>query len=190
MPDRRTRKTKKALQTGLIQLLESKDLHQITVKELTEIVDIHRSTFYLNFDDLYELYDSIEEEALSEMKQIVATVDDYLAPRPFYTQLFAFMKQNRPLCKLFFSNKSSKRFKNGILSLMQTSYLAKLAEKSNLDIEKEIVQQYAYFCLIGTQAIIEKWFEGQMTCNEDELIQMLVDIDVSWTQIIEKKFTR
>ena len=189
MADRRTRKTRKALQVGLIHLLESKDLHKITVKELVEIVDIHRSTFYLNFDDIYELYDSIEEEALSEIEEIIATVDDYLEPRTFYTQLFAFMKQNRPLCKLFFSDKSSKKFKNGIMSLMQASYLAKLEEKNNIDIKNESVKQYAYFCLVGTQGIIEKWFKGQIACSEDELIQMLVDIDVSWTRLIQKKFT-
>ena len=43
--DRRVRKTKKALRQGLVSLLEKKKLKDITVRELTDTVDLHRGTF-------------------------------------------------------------------------------------------------------------------------------------------------
>ena len=57
--DRRVRKTKKALREGLIELLNEKSIQSITVRELTDKVDIHRSTFYANFKDVYELYNHV-----------------------------------------------------------------------------------------------------------------------------------
>ena len=43
--DRRVRRTKRMLEKGLIQLLGQKPLRSITVRELTELVDINRGTF-------------------------------------------------------------------------------------------------------------------------------------------------
>ena len=53
--DRRVRKTKKALRQGLVSLLEKKKLKDITVRELTDTVDLHRGTFYVHYRDIYEL---------------------------------------------------------------------------------------------------------------------------------------
>ena len=49
--DRRVRKTKNQLRTGLARLMKKKNIGQITVKELVDDVDINRSTFYLHYSD-------------------------------------------------------------------------------------------------------------------------------------------
>ena len=51
--DRRVRKTKTQLENGLAGLLREKAINEITVTELTERVDINRSTFYLHYRDIY-----------------------------------------------------------------------------------------------------------------------------------------
>ena len=61
--DRRVRKTKKALRQGLVSLLEKKNLKDVTVRELTDAVDLHRGTFYVHYRDIYELYDRMWQEA-------------------------------------------------------------------------------------------------------------------------------
>lgn len=44
--DRRSKKTEKALLRALSELLEQKQLREITVNELVQRADLHRSTFY------------------------------------------------------------------------------------------------------------------------------------------------
>ncbi len=44
--DRRVHKTRKAIQDGFSELMISKELKNITVKELAAKVDINRGTFY------------------------------------------------------------------------------------------------------------------------------------------------
>ena len=60
--DRRVRKTKNQLRQGLARLMLEKSLKEITVKELTDLVDMNRGTFYLHYRDIYDLYAQIEAE--------------------------------------------------------------------------------------------------------------------------------
>ena len=62
--DRRTRRTKANLEEGLLQLMETKSINSITVRELTEKVDINRSTFYLHYTDIYDMIDQMEQELI------------------------------------------------------------------------------------------------------------------------------
>lgn len=45
--DRRIRKTKAQLRTGLAKLLQKKSIKEITVKELVELVDINLSLIHI-----------------------------------------------------------------------------------------------------------------------------------------------
>lgn len=68
--DRRSvRRTKRLLKTSLIDLLQTKDITKISVSELAEAADINRGTFYLHYQDIYELLDEMENDI----------VDDFLA---------------------------------------------------------------------------------------------------------------
>ena len=66
--DRRVRKTKSQLKTGLAQLMREKSIREITVKELVDAVDINRSTFYLHYSDIPGLLAEVENEMMEEMQ--------------------------------------------------------------------------------------------------------------------------
>ncbi|MBQ6456167.1 MAG: TetR family transcriptional regulator [Mogibacterium sp.] len=55
--DRRTAKTQKAITNAFTALLAKKELDKITVREIAEIADINRATFYKHYLDVYDLYD-------------------------------------------------------------------------------------------------------------------------------------
>lgn len=58
--DRRTRKTRKAIQNALMQLSVTKRINEITVTDVTQAADINRSTFYLHYNSVYEVLADIE----------------------------------------------------------------------------------------------------------------------------------
>ena len=62
--DRRVRKTRALLLQGLVKMLETHDIQDISVKELTELVDINRGTFYLHYDNLDEVLNELLDDAL------------------------------------------------------------------------------------------------------------------------------
>ena len=52
--DRRTRKTKKAINDAFWKLMNQKDFEDITIRDITDEADIHRATFYLHYADKYD----------------------------------------------------------------------------------------------------------------------------------------
>ena len=54
--------TKRALADALKQMMEVKPIAKITVKDLVEICNVNRQTFYYHFDDVYDLLEWVFEE--------------------------------------------------------------------------------------------------------------------------------
>ena len=48
--------TASLMNQALLQLLEKKDLDYITITETTKKAGVNRSTFYLNYDNIYDLF--------------------------------------------------------------------------------------------------------------------------------------
>ena len=73
--DRRVKRTKKLLADALAALMKQKPLKSITVRELTELADLNRGTFYLHFKDVYDLAEQIENEIFDRLNEIIADFD-------------------------------------------------------------------------------------------------------------------
>lgn len=54
--------TKRALADALKQMMDVKPIAKITVKDLVEICNVNRQTFYYHFDDVYDLLEWVFEE--------------------------------------------------------------------------------------------------------------------------------
>ena len=69
--DRRSIRTKKELKDNLIALLSTgRIIESISVKELADLADISRSTFYLHYSDIYDLLDDIENDFFDEFRSV------------------------------------------------------------------------------------------------------------------------
>ena len=64
--DSRVKRTKKLIRQGLVELAKTKRLNKITVKELTDYIEINRGTFYLHYKDVYDLVDALENELYND----------------------------------------------------------------------------------------------------------------------------
>ena len=70
--DRRIKRTKKMLKDSLASLLMEKDINLITVKEIVDLADLNRSTFYLHYRDIYDMLTQIENDMVEEINNIEA----------------------------------------------------------------------------------------------------------------------
>lgn len=69
--DRRIRRTRTAIQSAFLKLIFEKDINKITIKELCERADINKSTFYLHYQDIYDLEEQFEEEISEKVCHII-----------------------------------------------------------------------------------------------------------------------
>lgn len=72
--DRRIRKTKRSLKQALLTLLTQKAFEQITVKDICELSETSRITFYTHYDDKFALLDELfrdfSELAVARFQQL------------------------------------------------------------------------------------------------------------------------
>lgn len=79
-PDRRVRRTRKALQDALLDLMIEKGYEAITIQDLIDRADVGRSTFYTHYTDKDELL----QDGFAEMRSVIGqpTADQPAARRP------------------------------------------------------------------------------------------------------------
>lgn len=174
--DRRVRKTKRALREGLAELLTEKSIQKITVKELTDKVDIHRSTFYANFTDIYELYNHIEDAVIHEISDIFSenkTVDS----NNFFKILFKYISENRQVCRMFLGKNVSPTFYSRLTDLFKEAYLICWRNECGITGEAKELEYYADFYLSGSLSVVGKWANGDFEYSAEQLIMMFSDIN-------------
>ena len=75
--DRRVIKTKKAICNALIELLGSKTLNEITIKEVADLADVNRKTIYNYYAGVREILEEIEDTVVANIDLVLAKVDMY-----------------------------------------------------------------------------------------------------------------
>lgn len=101
--DRRIQKTRNSLFSAFIELRAEKPLEKITVKELTERANISKQTFYLHFQDIYDLSEYLENDAVKSLMEDISNPEYMLTnPERAIRQLCnAFVNQGKLFSILF-----------------------------------------------------------------------------------------
>ena len=178
--DRRVRKTKAQLRAGLARLMQKKSIKEITVKELVDEVDINRSTFYLHYSDIYQMLESIENELMDEIAQVIEEHPLDLIQNgssyPMIEHIFTILDNNKDICIALLGKNGDMAFVSRIEKLIADTVLHRLSirlPKNNRDIE------YAYaFCLNGCVGMIKTWLSSEnqeSTQHMAELTHKLID---------------
>jgi len=185
--DRRIRKTKKALREGLAELLMEKNIQSITVRELTDRADVHRSTFYANFKDVYDLHKHVEDVVIQEIKDIIS-IEYHLDTKAFFSALFLYINDNKKISRLFFGENASGNFFNQISSLFVDSCMDCWRKEFNLKVLPSELRIYAQFILSGSLGVVREWVEGGFEMPMEALMVIFIDIDKGFRQRLKSKF--
>lgn len=103
--DLRVKKTKSAIINAFLQLRSKKPLERITVKELSDLAEINKATFYLHYKDIYDLSESLEDELLDSVLGSIRHPNAVLSePKLFIRELFDSFIANQSLIDIIFSN--------------------------------------------------------------------------------------
>jgi len=64
--DLRVERTKRNIRSAFLALCAKKPIEKITVKELAQLANINKATFYLHYRDLYDLAEQMESEFIED----------------------------------------------------------------------------------------------------------------------------
>ncbi|MBZ0098941.1 MAG: TetR/AcrR family transcriptional regulator, partial [Taibaiella sp.] len=99
--DGRVRYTRMVIRDSLLKLLAEKPIQKITVKEICDLAEINRATFYTHYRDPYDLLEQIENELFENMAATVKT--EQSDPNNLTRKVFRVIEENADLCKVLFS---------------------------------------------------------------------------------------
>ena len=178
--DRRVRKTKKALRQGLSELLLKKNIKDISVRELTDYVDIHRGTFYLHYRDIYDLYAQIEAETAQEVKGILEryTPEEVAGnPFPMILTLIEYIAENVSLCRMMLSQNGNMSFTKELSDIIYQKCIhdwMALFKESTME-QREF---YGAYVVSGCIGVLRKWLDSGMAQTPERVATIIEKITV------------
>ena len=176
--DKRIEKTKQLIQNTLTQLMREKDIQSITIKELCDIANINRSTFYSHYEDIYNLYNEIESKVLNEIEAIIneSAKENY---KNLYVTLTDEVSKNLNVLKILFSDKGKSSFQNKLCQMIERVYLdIWIFEMHKTTIPAEVRYLTAYHAQ-GCVAIIKLWINSNLSDSSEKISEILKIVNVN-----------
>lgn len=172
--DRRVKYTKKVIKDTFISLLEEKEIKKITVSELCSIADINRATFYRYYLDIYDLYDKIQDEFVTELKNIIINNHDKRISTGILVKsiLEALLKEKK-LSKIIFNKKNNLLFMDDIIDLSY-KYGRKVWLEKNPNLTEKDIEYASVFLFNAALGVINFWIENDFD-GEPEVIGNMIE---------------
>lgn len=182
--DRRKRKTRKAIFGACVALTKEMDFQQITVNEIVKMADINRGTFYLHFEDKFDMMNSFENEMIEKIEDVlVKNLPSEQSNQQFiesrYTSIIEILQcytDNKELLQLLLKSSNN------------TSFQLKLREKLKIVMTEQILPKYSnfefnipidLFVILFTSAslsLAEYAYQSDTPINSEELANFLINI--------------
>ena len=192
-PDRRTIKTRRALCAGLAELLATKELHRITVQEIADKADVNRVTFYKHYLDVYDLYDKLENEVITDLGLLVL---EHETDADYMQHIIDYIDDNRVIFTMVFSPYSTGTLRDKIDKMIGGTYLtifrerfAEAASGSSAGAAgRENFEFACHYHAMGCLAVIEKWVRGAYAQPKDLITKTISELDANFEAYLAAHF--
>ncbi len=174
--DRRVRKTKAQLRSGLAKLLQTKSINEISVKELVDLVDINRSTFYLHYTDIYNMLEEIEKNIMDEVKRAIATHPIGFKENtfPFIEDIFYILLENKEICSALLGPNGDISFAHKIESIISEHSIQAL-EPMFPNAAEDLEYSFS-FCLYGSVGLVKTWLTKNNSDSPEHMAKLIYDM--------------
>ena len=161
--DNRIKRTKRLLKQGVTKLILQKSIKKISVRELTDLVEINRGTFYLHYKDIYDLVEQIENELCEEFDEVLvkSLAESNGEELKVFRDFCYFLDKNRDICYALLSD-------NGDINFL-LKMRAIISRRCFSNVPKDYIKSYGkndYIYIIsyfesGTVGILRYWLSDE-----------------------------
>ena len=160
--DRRVRRTRARLRQALTQLLAEKELRAITVRELTDLADVNRGTFYAHYRDIYDMLEQYENQLFDALGELLS---GYTARQlqgdlsPVLEEVFLFVEANRDLIPILLSGQAKDPFFRRLYAVIREKCSGDWREAYPVGAEEADFNYALEFVVSGTVGLIQSWMQ-------------------------------
>lgn len=185
--NRSVQRTQALLKDGLTELMLTKPIQNITVRELTDYVNLNRGTFYLHYKDIRDLLEYLENDILDEFIEITNAhqpQDMKGKPFPLICDLYKFLEKNSDFIKLVLVDNQEQIFMNRIKEIIRERCMNNWDELfANAD--PRMSEIYSSYVLSGCIGIIENWIRNDTRQSPEELARYTENIMMNGLNILK-----
>lgn len=192
--DRRIRKTRRVIRQCLTELLKTKRIQDITVREISEKADINRGTFYLHYRDIFDLMEQIENELLEELEDVLNhfKASDLLSnPALVFTRVFHLVKENSDMVSILIGQNGDINFVNRLKDIVREKCLKDWMElfrpgagggrqtsrsSQNTLLDDSAFEAYYSFTVTGCIVLVQYWLDSGLKETPEQLASLVEQI--------------
>lgn len=178
--DRRIARSKRALRTALIELMEERGLDGLSVNDLCARADLNRGTFYNHFHDKDDLLTSLEDEVIADLEHIQEQMKDLTVmdlvryrtrkqPLPFLVDLFDYLREQGDFLHAVTGPGGDIRFAPRLRDSVCANLIQTILHERYRNDPTPFVQYYVAFYATAYLGVIERWIETGMQESSEEM---------------------
>ena len=185
--DRRVRKTRRQLRECLITLLKEKKVQDITVRELTDMADLNRGTFYLHYKDVFDLLEKTEAELQEDFNQLVCkhdAVDLKQRPSVIFNEIYSLVYDNADLIEILLGENGDLNFVNRLKQLIREKCLKDWMEVFRSG-NAAAFDAFFSFIVSGCISLVQYWLQTGLKETPEQMAKLTEHIITKGIGVLE-----
>lgn len=161
--NKRRRESVEKIEKVFIELLQERELKEITVSDICKLTKLNRSTFYANFLDIYDLADKLREKLEADFSEVFERDENREVSGA--EKMFTHIKENQLFYKTYFKLGYDQRHNAFVYDI----------KRAETDFGGKNLEYHIEFFRNGINAIIKMWLEGGCVESPKEMAEILKD---------------
>ena len=162
--NKRKKESQQKIEEIFIDLIQMKQINEITVTDLCKKAKLNRSTFYANYMDIYDLANKIREKLDLEVKGFFKEEMEKQYNSDNFLKLFYHIKSNQALYKTYFKLDMDKS--NSINEYDYNLYKYFYNDK--------YIDYHINFFKAGLNAILKMWLDNGCKESPEEINEIII----------------
>lgn len=170
------KRVKESLMSSLIDLVQKKNIEEITVIDIIHHCDVSRASFYRYFKDKYELMNWVFQQQLEGILSKYPNLSDWKEVT-YYTLLFIY--DNRKYFENIVRYKNQNSFIKHVYERTHYYFTIRLQDKlGTKDIPLKLTRSIE-FCCAGIVHLLENWLSSGMIESPETITEWMCDFTPS-----------
>ena len=172
--DRRVIRSKMRMREALISLMQEKLFPEITARDITDRADLNRTTFYLHYNNVFDLLEELEEETVSEFARMLEEtpiLENSTWESVLIGKICDYIAENQDLCRCLFLNPHSDCFTEKLTEIMKRKG-QEIRKERGLERDSRQTDYIRHFISCGAMGMVKRWLAEGMPLSKAEMMDL------------------
>ncbi|NLK95752.1 MAG: TetR/AcrR family transcriptional regulator [Clostridiales bacterium] len=168
--------TENRIETIFINLLNDKNIKEITVRSLCKKANINPSTFYAHYRDIYDLLDKLERNMNRKLMAQFDSLEineNLFTTEKFFIPFLEFISKNKTFYKACLQKRKSFPIEEGAKELFNLVIKPNCLKKG-ITSEDEMMYYFVFF-QAGITMVLKRWVDNDLKENSKEICKYIMN---------------